>query len=135
MSLVTLIPAAASIIKDAIGLFSDDKKAKAESVLKELDIAQESMRGQIEINKAEASHRSTYVAGWRPLIGYICGISLGLYFIPKYALGAFFYAVACWESQQVLPYPIDVSGLWELVAALLGLGGLRSYEKDKGVSK
>lgn len=92
---------------------------------------------QTEINKIEASHRSIFVAGWRPFIGWVAGIGIGMYYIPQY-----FMATIVWIRllsangwSELVPYPGSVDGLMELVLALLGMATLRTAEKLVGRSK
>lgn len=86
--------------------------------------------GQIEINKAEASHASIFVAGWRPALGWVCAAGAG----AAYVMIPLFGAVQAWWAGTPIPV-YDVSNLMTLVAALLGLGGLRSFEVAKGVAR
>jgi len=89
--------------------------------------------GQMEINKAEAQHPSVFVAGWRPFIGWVCGLALAWHFIGfdilKWMQGTFF---------PDAPPPPALTGTETLITVLLsmlGLGGLRTVEKLKGVSR
>lgn len=88
---------------------------------------------QAEINKTEARHASVFVAGWRPFIGWICGLALAWHFmghdIVNWLRLAFF---------PETPAPPALNGTETLVTVLfsmLGLGGLRTVEKLKGVSR
>lgn len=89
------------------------------------------MVGQLDINKVEAAHKSIFVAGWRPFIGWVCGVALAWSFIGL-PVGEFILAIL--EKNIVLP-EIKTESLFELVLGMLGLGGLRTYEKMKGVSR
>ena len=103
---------------------SDEERAQAEAVLAKM--AQEPHLLQAEINKIEASHRSVFVAGWRPLLGWVCGVGLGFAYIAN--------PVIQWLTGEPGPVlPMDYMA--ELVMALLGLGGLRTVEKIKGKAK
>lgn len=103
---------------------SDEERAQAEAVLAKM--AQEPHLLQAEINKIEASHRSVFVAGWRPLLGWVCGVGLGFAYIAN--------PVIQWLTGEAGPVlPMDYMA--ELVMALLGLGGLRTVEKIKGKAK
>ena len=88
---------------------------------------------QAEINKAEARHPSVFVAGWRPFIGWICGLVLGWHFLGS--------DIANWLRLAFfpdMPPPPALNGTETLVTVLLsmlGLGGLRTVEKLKGVSR
>ena len=86
--------------------------------------AQELAQGQLEVNKVEAAHKSLFVAGWRPAIGWICGLSLMYSAILAPVLGIWF----------TVP-PVDSSLLTTVLMGMLGLGGLRTIEKAKGVQR
>lgn len=81
---------------------------------------------QLALNKIEAKHRSIFVAGWRPFIGWVCGIGLANTFIINPWL-QWLYGV---EGPQL---PLDV--MIDLVIAMLGLGTLRTFEKFKDKAK
>jgi hypothetical protein len=119
---------------DAVGnvidkLFtSDEERLDKEALLARL--AQAPALAQIELNKVEASHRTVFVAGWRPFIGWVAGSSLAMYYLPQFALATWLWSRQCLLDNQLLAYPIaDISGITELVVALLGLGTLRTVEK------
>jgi hypothetical protein len=113
---------------------SDEEKAAAAAVMEK--IRQQPQILQAEINKLEATHRSVFVAGWRPFIGWICGIAIGCYYIPRFLMATAFWAVDCWNAGVAVPYPaMDLTNLNELVYALLGLGLLRTAEKITGTVK
>lgn len=88
---------------------------------------------QAEINKIEAQHASVFVAGWRPFIGWVCGLALAWHFLG--------YDLANWIRLAFFPKtpaPPALNGTETLVTVLLsmlGLGGLRTVEKLKGVSR
>lgn len=79
---------------------------------------------QTEINKVEAASTSLFVAGWRPFIGWIGGVA----FAWVYVGGPIVYVV----TGHGTPVPLD--HLWELMGGILGLGGMRSYDKKQGTS-
>mgnify|MGYP000686285953 CR=1 FL=1 len=86
--------------------------------------------GQMKINLAEASHKSIFVAGWRPFIGWVCVFGLGYQYVFAPILGAI---LALFGSVAILPV-LDMAVLFPLVTSLLGIGGMRSWEKWKGVN-
>ena len=86
---------------------------------------------QIEVNKAEAAHKSIFVAGRRPFVGWVCGVALSYHFILAPLL-QFGFAVG--GIDQELP-EFDFSQLSTVLMGMLGLGGLRTFEKMKGVSR
>lgn len=112
---------------------SDEERAQAEAVMAK--IKQQPHLLQAEINKLEAQHRSILVAGWRPFIGWVCGIALGAYFIPKFILASVLWVRISWEAQALQAYPVDGADLLQVVFALLGLGGLRTVEKLSNKAK
>lgn len=87
--------------------------------------------GQLEINKAEATHKSLFVAGWRPGVGWICALALGWNFIlqPLITWGFVIYGNPI-ENAPVL----ETAELTTILLGMLGLGGLRTYEKRLGVA-
>lgn len=94
--------------------------------------AQERALAQIEVNKTEAASRNPFVAGWRPFIGWTCGIALAWHFV----LAPFLMFIAAWVGFEVPRLPVfDMDNLMTVLLGMLGLGGLRSFEKVKGISK
>lgn len=98
----------------------------------QLSAQAQSQQGQIEIGKIQAANSSKFISGGRPFIEWICGISLGLYFIPQYIMGAYIWFDVCIKKQQLMDFPLDTNGLIHLVMALLGLGTLKTVEKFNG---
>jgi len=94
--------------------------------------AQELAKGQLEVNKAEASHRSAWVAGWRPFIGWVCGVALAWHFV----LSPVIIFLAAWFNVTLPALPtFDMGSLMTVLMGMLGLGGLRTFEKSKGLTK
>lgn len=90
----------------------------------------EEMLGQIATNKTEASHRSIFVAGWRPFIGWTSGVGVAWTFIVS-PLAEWVSRLFGWAGTMPV---IDASQLMTLVLAMLGVAGLRSYDKQAGTS-
>ena len=103
---------------------SDEEKLKAQAVLEKLK--QHPAELQVALNKIEAQHRSLFVAGCRPFIGWICGLGLANVYIINPWL-QWLYGI---EGPQ-LPLGVMV----ELIIAMLGLGSLRTAEKFGGRAK
>ncbi len=94
--------------------------------------AQELARGQIEINKEEAKSRNIFIAGWRPFVGWTCGLALFWHFL---GLPVTLF-VTGWFDLQHPPLPeFDMQSLMTVLVGMLGLGGMRTFEKFKGVTK
>ena len=85
-----------------------------------------------EINKAEAAHKNMFVAGWRPFVGWTCGIALAWHFVGQ-PLAVF---VIVYSGVESPPLPtFEMESLLTVLLGMLGLGGLRTFEKTKGVSR
>jgi len=86
---------------------------------------------QLEVNKAEAAHKSMFVAGWRPFVGWVCGVSLLYHFL----LSPFMVFVFTMAGAEVILPEFEFSQLSSILMGMLGLGGLRTFEKMKGVNR
>jgi hypothetical protein len=75
---------------------------------------------QIEVNKQEAAHKNLFVAGWRPFIGWTCGLAM----FNNFVLASYIAIV-----------PMDLALMMPVLMGMLGLGAMRSYEKVQGVSR
>lgn len=94
--------------------------------------AQELAQGQIEINKAEAQSRNIFIAGWRPFVGWSCGLALFWHFL---GLPVTLF-ITGWIGVEHPPLPeFDMESLMTVLLGMLGLGGLRTFEKFKGMTK
>ena len=94
--------------------------------------AQELAKGQLEINKEEAKHRSIFVSGWRPSVGWVCSIAMAYHFVFQ-PLIIFGVGMAGMEIPELPKF--DMNSLMTVLMGMLGLGGLRTYEKAKGLTK
>ena len=92
------------------------------------DLAQ--MTGQLEINKVEAANANIFVSGWRPAIGWVCALALLYQYLIRPLAVAVFAAIG--HPLPVMP-GLD-ENLWQLMMAMLGMGGLRTFEKVQGVA-
>lgn len=107
---------------------ADKKKAELMLLVQqgELQVSLE----QIKTNQMEAQHASIFVAGWRPFIGWTCGIGLCWNFLG--------HPIAVWATEiwrpDLTPPALLSDNLMELTLAMLGMAGLRSWEKFKGVA-
>lgn len=94
--------------------------------------AQEIALAQIEVNKAEANTGSLFIGGWRPFVGWTCGIALAYHFVGQPVI--VFAAAVFGMNLPQLP-AFDMASLLTVLMGMLGLGGLRTFEKFKGVAK
>ena len=94
--------------------------------------AQQLAMAQIEVNKAEAASGSVFKGGWRPFIGWVCGFAFAYHFILQPIL--IFGTTAAGVSLPPLP-EFDMSQMMPVLLGMLGLGGLRTYEKKSGITK
>lgn len=83
---------------------------------------------QTKINELEAKHRTVFVAGWRPFIGWVCGIALAYNFVIR---DLFIWAI----KPEVVPPALQMEHLMTVLLGMLGLGGLRTFEKIKDKAK
>ena len=130
-----LLPAITPIIDKILDLIpNENERARAREKF-EFEMAKavnEAAAQQSRINEAEASHSSVFVAGWRPFIGWVCGIGIAWAYLLHPIL---IWLVAAYQLPiQNIPN-LDTDGLYQLVLAMLGLGGLRTFEKIKGVNR
>ena len=131
-----LIPQIAPILGNVLNRFFPDKEkaAEAQRAIETalLENAAQINLAQIEVNKEEAQHRTVFVAGWRPFIGWVCGIALAWHFVGV-PVTLFFIA---WSGAEVPELPVfDMNSLMTVLTGMLGLGGLRTFEKMKGLTK
>jgi len=134
MGLLDFLPVIGPAVQKVLSLIPDPNaraKAEAEYQREVLAIAAKAEAEQREINKAEAAHSSIFVAGWRPAIGWVCALALGFQYLLR---PLFVWAAGIWWPQAPGLPGID-EALWQLMFGMLGLGGLRSFEKTKGVAK
>lgn len=128
----SLIPSVTGILDKVVE--DKDQKAKLAHEIATLaeKQAHDAAMAQVEVNKAEAQHRSIFVAGWRPFIGWVCGIALAYHFVlaPLIVFGV------AWSGAAIPEIPtFDMDSLMTVLLGMLGLGGMRSFEKAKGLTK
>jgi hypothetical protein len=109
----------------AVGVLAKDIREAIKG--KELD-PEKLIELQTKINEAEAQHRSIFVAGWRPFIGWICGVALAYNFILRDLI---IFVV----GSDNAPPALQMDHLMTVLMGMLGLGAFRTYEKIKNVSK
>ena len=131
MALPAILGILAPIIGNVLEKVLPDPQAKAKAEGEILAALMAADLSQLEVNKAEAGHSSIFVAGWRPFVGWVCGGALAYVYIGQPIAN---WVLAMWYPGVITP-AIDTSVLFELVLAMLGIGGLRTFEKIKGVAR
>jgi hypothetical protein len=126
-----LLPVASSVIDRVIPDKEAAEKAKREMQLELVNNINDIAKAQIEVNKTEAAHRNVFVAGWRPFIGWVCGAAFAYHFVLQ---PVFIFALAAYGVSLELP-SFDMGALMTVLTGMLGLGGLRTFEKMKGAAK
>ncbi len=121
------VTAGISLLGDVINKVWPDKSEQEKTqMLAALSLVQ----GQMEINKAEAASSNPFTSGWRPFIGWICGAAFGIQFV--------FGPLAVWGSRlygHPVDFPtMDMGSMMPVLLGMLGLGGLRTFEKVKGAA-
>ena len=125
MSILSSLIGPATKLLDKVIEDKDQKNALAHEIATMAERhAQELAKGQLEVNKVEAAHKSLFVAGWRPAIGWVC--ALGLFYNVILA-----NIIGIWVDVP----EIDTTLLVPVMMGMLGLGAMRSYEKVQGVSR
>ena len=134
-----MIPGLVAAISPAIGVLIDrlrpDRaeaaRTKAEMEARLIEAANAVNVEQIKTNQLEAQHRSVFVAGWRPAIGWASAIGFAWAFVGQ--------PIAVWVSHMWVPDltlpALDTAPLLEMTFAILGLAGMRSWEKSRGLTK
>jgi len=108
------------------------EKARIAQVTQSIEYKYKLLLGQIDINKKEAESSKLFVAGWRPLVGWSCGFSLVYSSIIEPM--ARFVAVVFYGYKGAFPI-INTNLTMQILLALLGIAGMRSFEKNKGITK
>lgn len=108
---------------------SDEERLNAKIILEKLN--NEPMILQNELNKIEAAHRSIFIAGWRPFIGWVCGICLCYIWLIRPML----QDLVSVFGKTIDFINIDTENMMQLIIALLGLGCFRTFEKVKDKTK
>jgi len=111
-----------------------DPAQKAAAQLEVMKLQQsgelQQIMGQIEVNKIEAANASIFVSGWRPAIGWVCALALAYQYLVR-PLGG---TIAVIAGYSLPPLPGLDDNLWQLMMGMLGMGGLRTFEKTQGVA-
>lgn len=106
-------------------------KLKQQEEFKQIDTALQLAQQQTDINKIEAGSSSLFVAGWRPACGWVCAIAFAYHYVLQPFIS--FVLFACGYHFDLPKF--DMEALLTLLLGMLGLGGMRSFDKMKGTSK
>tara|TARA_E500000331_G_scaffold306400_1_gene310680 strand:+ start:242 stop:655 length:414 start_codon:yes stop_codon:yes gene_type:complete len=135
MALTSIVTGLVGPVSGLLDKFIEDKDQKnqlAHDIATLADKqAHEQVMAQLDVNKQEAAHQSLFVAGWRPAIGWICGLGMlsNFLLIP---MANFYLDIT--GSTNVIPL-LQLETMMPVLMGMLGLGAMRSYEKVKGVSR
>ena len=133
-SITSLLSTLVEPITGLISEFVVDKDKAAEIAYRISTLAatqaHEQALGQLEVNKAEAATGSMFVGGWRPAVGWCCMTAMAVNFVVTPIFGPLIEAYTV-----VKMVPLDMSEMMPILLGLLGLGGMRSYEKSQGVAR
>jgi hypothetical protein len=124
----TGVGAVANLANTVIGRLWPDKSEQERA---QMAAALTIVQGQLDANRAEAASPSAFTSGWRPAIGWVCGAALGMQYIARPLVA--WVGIVTGHPLPELPGIDD--NLWELMLGLLGLGGLRTFEKTRGVAR
>ena len=127
MADLTGLGSVADLAKDLIGRFFPDKTEQERA---QIAAALQIIQAQTDINKAEATNPSIFVAGWRPFIGWVCGVACAWNWV---GLPVALFLAAYFGKPLTLK-PADIGEMMPVLIGMLGLGGLRTTEKIKGVA-
>lgn len=140
------LSAAFNLGETLINRFFPDKNKRAEEMRKleelrqkgdlaELNAHVQLMMGQLTVNAEEAKHKSVFVAGWRPFIGWVGGGAMAWQFI-FYPILLWIWTMGQafgWIPAEVSPPPVlETGALFSIVTGMLGIGAMRSYDKRGG---
>ena len=126
-----------SVGKVASDLITTDKE-RIELELEGKRIDQATDLAQMEVNKTEAQNQNLFVARWRPAIGWVGAAAMAYQFLA--------YPLLVWswtwmQAEQIVPQEVkpppmlDTEALWVILSGMLGIAGMRSFEKTRGVAR
>ena len=126
-----------SVGKVASDLITTDKE-RIELQLEGKRIDQATDLAQMEVNKTEAQNQNLFVSGWRPAVGWVGAAAMAYQFL--------LYPLLVWawvwlQAEQIVPKEVspppmlDTEALWVILSGMLGIAGMRSFEKTRGVAR
>jgi hypothetical protein len=122
--------------KAVIERFIPDPKAKAEAIQQLAQMQQSgdlaAMAQQANINAIEAANPNLLIAGWRPAVGWVCGAGLAMAYVASPAVALVISLVGVFHGKPFVAPVVDLTTLSPILMAMLGMAGLRTYEKVQG---
>lgn len=131
LDLISPFMPAVNKLLDLIPNKNERERAEAEFRTAFLSVYSEQMKAQAAINQQEAASSSLFVSGWRPFIGWVCGLG----FAYTYLLSPIVTGFCSLFAINIVMPGIPSDTLMELTMGMLGLAGLRSFEKMQGVAR
>jgi len=131
MALFGIAEAVIGVVDNVLDKFVEDKDLRTKLNHELKTQVQQANLAQIAVNQEQARHASVFGAGARPAIMWICAFGLGWQFVFQPIC---VWALAVWATDLTIPI-IPTEGLMTLTLSLLGLGGMRSFEKSKGIQR
>jgi hypothetical protein len=107
-------------------------KAKIEAESRLIEIIAQENQAQSEVNKVEAANPSVFVSGWRPAIGWIGASCLGWAYVLQPMVS---FLAPLVDPSIVIPSPKMPVDMFDLILGMLGIGGMRTFEKVRGVTR
>ena len=127
-----LVPSVLALLEKVVPDQNERQKLAHEIATLAQKQAHENAMAQIDVNKTEAASNSIFKGGWRPFIGWVCGTAFAYHFVLQPLL--IFVMTYLGYPVPALP-EFDMASLMTVLGGLLGLGGLRTFEKYKGITK
>jgi len=127
MTDITGLGAVADLANTVIGKIWPDK---SEQEKQQIAAAVMVVQGQLDINKEEAKNPSIFVSGWRPFVGWVCGAGCAWNWVGLPIV----VTIATYLNHPLPVKPADLTEMLPLLFGLLGMGGLRTFEKVNGVA-
>ncbi|MCX7369859.1 MAG: 3TM-type holin [Alphaproteobacteria bacterium] len=137
VALITgLLPVLGEILDRIIPDSAEAERVRVKMEAELLQAANQESLAQIEVNKIEAAHSSIFVAGWRPFIGWVCGVCLALYYGVQILIGSALWVWASVNAGSLVERPeLGLAEIIGLTGVLLGGASLRTFEKVRGVAR
>ena len=132
--MLTELLGAGKLISGVLDKVIPDPNAKADAEKQIMNIMADNAKAQMEVNKVEASHKSIFVAGWRPAVGWVLASSIAFMYLIKPIASTILFGFGMTEEAKLIQsIELDTGVLMTLLGSMLGIGGMRSFDKVKGV--